>query len=53
MSAVHPEEVTPEGVDLTTDLSPADLVKQEKFLFQKYLEFEDSEVLSPLLEFSA
>ena len=52
MSALHPEEVTPEGVDTTTELSQADLVKQERFLFYKYLEFSSHHQLSKLLDFS-
>jgi hypothetical protein len=52
MSALHPEEVTPDGVENSTDLTQGDLLRQERFLFSKYLEFGSTPALAPLLHLS-
>jgi hypothetical protein len=52
LSAIHPEFVSPECADNTTDLTLKDLIKQESFLYHKYLEFTHSDLLRPLLDFS-
>lgn len=52
MSALHPEEVTPDGVENSTDLTQGDLLRQERFLFSKYLEFDSTPALAPLLHLS-
>jgi len=52
MSALHPEEVTPDGVENSTDLKQGDLFRQERFLFSKYLEFGSTPALAPLLHLS-
>ena len=52
MSALHPEEVSPDGVENSTDLTQGDLLRQERFLFSKFLEFGSTPALAPLLHLS-
>ena len=51
ISAIHPEDVTPEGDNLT-QLSPHDLLKQEKTLYHRFIEFTLTPHLAALLNLS-
>jgi len=52
ISALHPEEVSPTDTDNVTDLTSRDLVRQEKSLYKRYIQFKQSRVLNLLLELS-